>query len=384
MNQSHLCVRTREGQRGQAAVFSALGLFTMVLFLALAVNSGILVNDRIRMQTSADLSAVAGANVQAAGMNKMADLNNEIYRQVQNLRAVLNYGPSYIVSDNPDESPVFYWSQPKCSCLDYSPDANEVINVYQRRFDSIYQQIVYYNNTVPALADKAARYTAGRNFLDPPQGDEDGDNYLPSPPTGSFYNFSDNPSSPTNDNKLVDLERVTGTMVGYNFLRSCRCCDGCCDYPQQYTQAVDSWVYKLDTGMVYYPVKLKGVPMKNFLDIATRGGSYFGADASSSSASDMLYGYAAAKPYEGNIGTQNPDNNNEGGSYVPQNPIYPPSDDLQTVDGSVNYFRPRYRARVLGIHENTGSSSAPASMADLVRTDDHDPQFKDKANYFAH
>lgn len=384
MNNRLRCMHNRDGQRGQAAVFSALGLFTMVLFLALAVNSGILVNDRIRMQTSADLSAAAGANVQAAGMNKIAELNNEIYRQVQSLRAVLNYGPSYIVSDNPDESPVFYWRQPDCSCLEYSPDAIEVIKVYQRRLDSIHEQIKYYNTTVPALADKAARYTAGRNFLDPPQGDETEDNYLPNPPTGSFYNFSDNPASPTYGLQLMDLGRVTGTMVGYNFLRSCRCCDGCCNYPQQDTQPMDTWVYKQDTGMVYYPVKLKGVPMKNFLDIATRGGSYFGADASSSSASDMLYGYAAAKPYEGNIGTDNPDNNNEGGSFVPQNPIYPPSDDLQTGDGSINYFRDRYRARVLGIHENTGSSTGPASMADLIRSDDNDPQFKDKANYFAH
>lgn len=370
--------RVRSGERGQAAVMSALGLFTMVIFLALAANTGILVNDRIRMQNASDLTAYAGAYTQATSLNVMAGINSDMYKMVQRLRAVLNYGPTYVVTDNPDELPVFYWQQPACSCLDYSQDAQDMIEFYQRRLDAMADKIDEVNASAPEDAANAATRTARANFLYDLAG-----NGLTGPDHLSF--FQNNPSSPTNSGTLVDLDRVETTMVGYNFLRSCRCCDGCCVYPQQHVEAINSWVYKTDTGKVYFPAKLKGVPIKNFLDIKRHARPFFGADATPArGGSDMLYGYAAAKPFEGNVGTSNPDNANEGGSFIPQNPIYPPSDDLETSDSSVDYFRPTYRTRLAGIHENMGASTSPASMADLIRTDSEEPQFKDKADFFAH
>ena len=70
---------TRSSQRGQAAVLIALSLFSMVVFLAMATNFGILVNDRIRMQNAADLAAYAGAFEQARVMNRMTQLNARIH-----------------------------------------------------------------------------------------------------------------------------------------------------------------------------------------------------------------------------------------------------------------------------------------------------------------
>ena len=363
--------RRAQGQGGQAAVLTAIGLFTMVLFLALAVNTGTLVNDRIRFQNTADLTAYSGAYQQAASLNSMASINSDIYKTVQRLRAALNYGPAYAAQDNPDNAPVFYWNQPACSCLDYSQDAEDMIEFYQRRLDALYDRMEVINSTANTQVKQAATNTAKANLLYDLNGNaQTGSDHL------SFFGKL--------TGKLVGLSRVETTMVGYNFLRSCRCCDGCCLYPQQHVEAINSWGYKTDTGKVYIPVKVRGVPLKNFLDI-TSNIPYFGADSTDIQGdNDRLYGYSAAKPFEGNVGTSNPDNLNEGGSFIPQNPIYPPSDDLETGDGSVDYFRPSYRARLMGVHENVGASTSPASMADLIRTDAQDPQFQDKTDYFTH
>lgn len=79
------CVETRRlrtrrgaGQRGQAAVLIALGLFTLVVFTALATNLGILVNEKIRIQNTADLAAYSGAYQQGLRLNAIAGLNKAI------------------------------------------------------------------------------------------------------------------------------------------------------------------------------------------------------------------------------------------------------------------------------------------------------------------
>lgn len=380
----------RVNQGGQAAVFTALGMFTLVLFTALAVNTGIVVNDKIRMQDTADLTAYSGAYTQATYMNKMAALNEDMYETVQRLRAVLNYGPMYMVSDTPDSLPVYYWTQPPLSCLPYSPDAQDMIDLFQRRLDSIYANIEKTNLEAMANVELASKYTAEKNFLGPAARSTN----------GSLSFFKTVPGSPAGRTggmiKIARLEKddSNATQVGYNYWRSCACCDTKCDYAQQHIEGISSWVYKVDDGKLYWPVKVKGVPQKNFVDTAVRGGPYFGADASTSSSdSDMIYGYAAAKPYEGMIGTSDPDNRNEGGSFVPLNPIYPPSDDLQNIGGTlsvnentgaVDYFRATYRARLMGMHEQVGSSTGAAKMVDLVQRDASEPQFQDKVNYFAH
>ena len=73
--------RGRAGWRrrdGQAAVLAALSLFSMVVFLAMATNFGIAVNERIRVQNTADLAAYAGAYTQAKKLNDIALLNRAI------------------------------------------------------------------------------------------------------------------------------------------------------------------------------------------------------------------------------------------------------------------------------------------------------------------
>ncbi len=364
-------MRTICQQRGQAAVLAALSLFTMVVFLALAANAGVLVNDRIRMQNTADLTSYAGGFEMARNLNKMATINRKIYDTVQRLRGVLNYGPLYLTADPPDETDVYYWTQPPCSCLDYSPAAQQVIKAGQDQLNGLYDQLVLVNATAQGKARAAATFTASANFL----GNFIGPNHL------SF--FQSQVSSPTASTDLVNLDRVDDTMVGYNYTRSCRCCDGCCLYPQIHTEEITTWGFKADNAIVYFPAKVKGIPEKNFLDFGPLNDRMFGADADSHpGASDMLYGYAVSKPFEGMVGTLQPDNTYYSASpsdypyaFVPMNPVYPPSTDLE------DYFRPSYRARIAGIHEDMGDNP---SMAELIQTDSSEPQFQSKVIYFAH
>ncbi len=364
-------MRTTGQQRGQAAVLAALSLFTMVVFLALAANTGILVNDRIRMQNTADLTSYAGGFEMARNLNEMATINREIYDTVQRLRGVLNYGPLYLTADPPDETDVYYWPQPPCSCLDYSPAAQEVIQKGQERLNALYEELVAVNARAQAKARAAATFTASANFL----GNFIGPNHL--------WFFQSQPSSPTASPDLINLGRVEDTMVGYNYTRSCRCCDGCCLYPQIHTEEITTWGFKADKAIVYFPTKVKGVPEKNFLDIGPPNDRMFGADADPNpGASDMLYGYAVSKPFEGNVGTEQPDNTYYSASpsdypdaFVPMNPVYPPSTAL------VDYFRPSYRARIAGIHEDMGDNPA---MAELIRGDNSEPQFQSKVMFFTH
>jgi len=358
-------LRSTSNERGQSAVLSALCLFVMVVFVALATNSGILVNDRLRMQGTADLTAYAGAFEQARTMNHITDINGGIYGYVQQVRGVLNYGPQYMNTTPPDGAGVFYWRQPPCSCLDYSPAAQAYIQTAQGVINAQAAAVLAVNRKGQVSSRAAATFTAGANFLKMAVG----------PRHLDF--FQTNNASPTSQPDLVDLVRVNETRVGYNYLRSCKCCDGCCLYPSVHVETVSSWYYKdPDQGLIYFPAMVKGVPWKNFIDLNNAAGGYFGADADTGPSTDMLYGYAAAKPYDGMIGTSNPDNGSE--TEVPQQPVYPPSTAYE------DYFSSTYRARISGIHEDMGTRDWSTSMAELIEGDRSEPQFRDKTEYFTH
>lgn len=66
---------TLHRQRGQLTILFALGLFTLLLFVSLTVNIGQAVVRRYQVQLIADAGALAGASVQARGLNLMTRLN---------------------------------------------------------------------------------------------------------------------------------------------------------------------------------------------------------------------------------------------------------------------------------------------------------------------
>ena len=83
----------RRGQSGQTTVFLALSMMVLICFLAFMVDVGQLVHDRILTQNVADMVALSAANVQAAGMNELADLNWEYRRLQEDLLDYLTFQP---------------------------------------------------------------------------------------------------------------------------------------------------------------------------------------------------------------------------------------------------------------------------------------------------
>lgn len=82
VTQAHASRRTRTHERGQAAVLISLGLFCLVVFTALATNLGILVNEKVRIQNTADLAAYSGAYQQGVRLNAIAGLNKAVQNVV--------------------------------------------------------------------------------------------------------------------------------------------------------------------------------------------------------------------------------------------------------------------------------------------------------------
>lgn len=79
-------------QRGQTTIFVALSAMVLVCFLAFMVNVGQLVHDKILAQNIADMVALSAANVQAAGLNEIADLNMEYFALERDLKRWLLAG----------------------------------------------------------------------------------------------------------------------------------------------------------------------------------------------------------------------------------------------------------------------------------------------------
>lgn len=69
---------TTRNERGQVIIFVAVMFMVLMFFFALVANVAQSVQSRQRTQGAADFSALAGATVQAEGLNEIARLNDEI------------------------------------------------------------------------------------------------------------------------------------------------------------------------------------------------------------------------------------------------------------------------------------------------------------------
>lgn len=341
------------GRRGQAAALVAMMIFVIVLFIAMATNVGTLVNDRVRMQETADLATYAVAYSQAATLNDLVELNEDIVRAVEDCRDAL--------------SPVFP-GQP-CVCGPSQRDLvaeNVIIPMCKMRVDMaigrFVQRASYSFSVGPALA--AGRATAEANFTGT---------------SGGLTFFEDRPGSPTRSGtytispsfnmggsggtipSIADFVQVTDTKINYQVMQYC----GECVYAGNIiTPPVNlaSWFYKeTDDPDVWVAGRVSGTPEKRFLDTAySTGGSdggYFGA--SSTGGSDKLVAYAVAKPYDGAVGPTRANTLLRNGNSAPVMGVYSAEGasltrELTMVD--------QYRARMAGIQDNLGGSTTPASL----------------------
>lgn len=276
---------------GQAAVFVALVIFSLMLFLALATNMGILVNDKIRMQNTVDLATYSVAYSEAQVLNELVHINSGIAETVAYCRDALVGG---------------YWMS--CGCTERHPGAEAIIRSCQAMLDVQIGQFVatsmYDASVVPALAN--GRATAEANFTGTGNNTATSfmENYVGMSPTARFthyVNFSMNSGYSGSIPAIGEFEQAS-IILNYMHFVYCPTPDGCVfswiAFPET---SVDAWFYKDSSDPdIWVTGRVQGTPKKQFLDVAYKGGGYFGA--SSNSGTDMLYAYAVAKPYEGSVG----------------------------------------------------------------------------------
>ena len=342
----------RDSQNGQAAVLAMLCLFTLLVFVAMAANTGSLVSDRTRWQNTIDATSYSGAFEQARVLNKLTEINKEIVAAVNDLRDLLNSRE---------------WRQPPCACIDFSPQADQIIYNYQNRLDDLADEFNRWNRMGQQTTKLAARRTAGANLLNAGAADPF---HL-----GFFDEFSE---SPTSWDELVPVDRVTDTNFSYLYTKSCRCCNDCCPYPGYIREPLqlNTWMYKSNPDqLVFFPAKMRGTPLKNFFDKPGEG--YFGG--SSNEGSDMMNAYAAGKPYDGKLGTSDPGNDDWGPTYI---------SGIEGSDFDDQNFRAEYRARLAGLQENMGSAPgfgrSDVTVADMINRDYWAPEYVGTGDLFIH
>ncbi len=281
---------------GQAAVLVGLVLFTLVIFMALATNMGILVNDRIRMQNAVDLSAYAGAYKEAQELNDLVTYNQDILDVVKECREILT---------QPEQG---YWDGYYCECVNQGPIPEQIIQICQEVLDQVALLFVlraHYGLTVsPAVSAGKATLEAnianlgqkGHMFEGVNTSASRSGNYTTVGPYGGQY--------PT----IANYVRESQTKFNYPVMLYCPCGVSCC--PSGVVPSIDyyvnSWYYKDDTNPdIWIASYAKATPANRYLDIAYSSsgndGGYFGS-SSDGGQDDNITAVGIAKPFDGSVG----------------------------------------------------------------------------------
>lgn len=342
-------------RRGQASVFIALILFTLLIFVAMATNMGIVVNDKIRMQNTADLATYAVAYKEAQVLNKLTRINQDIADIVSQCRLTLVAVP--------------FWANCNPQCGSYDPLAKVVIETCKAQIDmkilEFAQNAMYY--TWWPSAAQSGTETANANFDGTGDG---GHTYFmeneygsPTSPTAYTVDFETNLLGISGSWPAIADLRQSTVVLNYLRMESCpatECAPG--GFSWFINEDLHAWFYKDDAKPeVWVAGRVYGTPKKRFLDVDSGGGGYFGA--TSMGGDDNLYAYAVAKPYAGSVGpTQKPMDRDApwvmAGYYMPSPAGYvlvDPRRDLAMVD--------EYRARMAGLQESLKGGMDPASLA---------------------
>lgn len=351
----------RRARRGQSAVLIAMVLFVMLLLVAMSTNIGTVVNDKIRMQSTADLATYAVAYSEAASLNELTELNKGIADAVKDCRKVLETGP--LGGMWPETVP--------CACMPNSQMAELAVQMCKINIDTAITRFVMrarYDQTVsPAI--RAGEATAEANFTGVEVDFFSSPLWARRSPTalGTYWlsgrtNF---PSVSFRIPSLANIRQVTDTMINYQVLATCPAGSACVPTPMiKPPEAIATWFYKESKDPdVWVTGRVSGTPERQFLDTDYSSGrdrGYFGA--SSTGGDDKLYAYAVAKPFEGSLGPSEISGNTRNGNQIGMRGVY--------ASAGLTYPKltmyDEYRARLAGTTENL---AGPASPQDIVRMD---------------
>ncbi|MCP4804084.1 MAG: hypothetical protein GY913_04185 [Proteobacteria bacterium] len=340
---------------GQAAVFIALCLFCLVIFVALATNMGILVNDKIRMQNAADAGAYAAAYREAQQLNKLVLLNQDIVDKVEECRDALTAQP---------------WPN-QCDCKAQSNLAELYIDACEAQIEFLAQDFVnaahYRQSVAPALitgvntmnANVSGLGDAGSHMHENVYASATYSGRLDYRVDGTLLNgYFPEPA-------IANIKRVTDTKFNYPVLLLCRTAIGCIPsgvVPSAKTHTLRTWYYKEDAEPdIWVMSSAQGTMRTAYVDIAYSSGGgdggYFGA--STTGGSDKMEAIGVAKPFGGSIGPTKASEAQRTGNTDPLGPYW-------TGDG-VRFAKlamvDEYRARLAGMGEWQSSSTAGGEVA---------------------
>lgn len=338
---------SRGARRGQAAVLIALCLFSLVIFLAMATNMGILVNDRIRMQNAADMGAYSAAYREAQNLNALVAKNEAIVGKVEECRDMLTSVP---------------WPN-SCDCQARSVIAERYIANCQAQIEVLASQFLesaaWTNSVDPAL--DAGMATMDANI---PGLSSSGSRMVQGLGSASYrYGYySDGTALVPSMNTIATYRRVNDTKFNYPVLLLCPTNAGCIAngvVPSAQTAELRTWYYKDDTNAdIWVMAEASGTMRSTYLDVAYSAsgndGGYFGA--SSTGGDDRMVAIAVAKPFGGSIGPSPPSSSpaQRSGNTDPTGPYW--------TGRSVRFARlamvDEYRARIAGVSEWDGSATA--------------------------
>jgi len=327
---------------GQSAILIALSLFSMVIFVAFVTNIGILVNDKIRVQSAADLGAYSAAYREAQVMNRLAAINHDIFKEAELCRQLLEGGEP--------------WKPTTCDCLPMHPLAEEIIAgcaVAMEAIASEFQAVASYGASV-SNAINAGRFTMEEN--------------IEGVSSEFFEGYSASATSPgayTVDGVVPAIADFSRLITNYNYWVSpfCPCFGGCCYNPPVPSQVipVPSYYVKSDRNPdVWVMAEASGTMEGTYLDIAYsqsgNDGGYFGS-SSDGGESDRMVALSVAKPFDGSVGPTVVFMADGFIGGVAAGNLGLPVERSSAFLPLENYIQPTYRARLAGVHEWDGSAS---------------------------
>ena len=331
----------RRARGGQAAVLIALCLFSLVIFLALATNMGILVNDKIRMQNTADLAAYGAAYKEAQRLNVLVEKNRLIVDKVEDCRDALTAQP---------------WDN-DCSCEARSELAEEYITICEAEIEQLANDFLLearWNQTVqPAMAVGLATMEANIPGL-VNAGSKMHQGIGASSQSGAYRAEGTQVNGNASLASIANYSRAVSNF-NYPVLLLCRTAVGCVPagiVPSAQTHQLRSWYYKDDINPdIWVMAETRGTMRAAFLDVAYSAsgsdGGYFGA--SSTGGTDQMVAMAIAKPFGGSVGpapgVTSPDERD--GNINLAGPYYVAAGTEVARDAMVD----EYRARLAGFGE---------------------------------
>lgn len=161
-----------KSSRGVVLIYFILILGVMLGFLMLVMNTGMLVYQKIRLQTSVDLAAYAGASVQASylgneasGQESIQYINNKILERYGNLLKKLKFGS---VVAWPQGFPDPFTCAAACTAASLA-NAQKTVGEYRKAAADIEQyrnQILKILSQLPKATREAAEATMAANIQD--------------------------------------------------------------------------------------------------------------------------------------------------------------------------------------------------------------------------